>query len=205
MSAPLFVDDVLFYQRLLKSSGYYKDTLDGDWGSKTDDADRRFLADAANLKASLGEFDARTEGNILTLHIKAQERARRFMTEVSGGPFRCRIISGTRSYKQQDALFAQGRDGNPGPRVTNARGGHSNHNFGIAWDVGVFDNSGKYLTGATAAEVKAYKDVAAGVDLMDLEWGGDWTSFIDRPHYQMKTGRKTSEVRALFESGQPYT
>ncbi|MEO8506247.1 MAG: hypothetical protein ABI593_01300 [Betaproteobacteria bacterium] len=41
----------------------------------------------------------------------------------------------------QDAPYRQGRLGNPGPRVTNARDGQSNHNFGIAWDIGIFTAS----------------------------------------------------------------
>src|SRR5205807_8756277 len=35
--------------------------------------------------------------------------------------------------------------------TVNARGGQSNHNFGIAWDVGILDD-GKYLTGNSSKE-----------------------------------------------------
>lgn len=204
MSATLFADDVLFYQRLLKSSGYYGGGLDGVWGPQTDKADKQFIADGKALKRRLGEFDARSERHLSTLHIKAQERARKFMKDASQGSFRCSIISGTRSYREQNALFAQGRYGNPGPIVTRSRGGFSDHNFCIAWDIGLFDRTGKYLTGATVAEVKAYQDVGSSVDLTDLEWGGNWTSFVDRPHYQLKIRQGPSAVRSLFELGQPY-
>jgi len=54
-----------------------------------------------------------------------------------------KIISGLRTYAEQDALYAQGR-AKTGPKVTNARGGYSNHNFGIAFDVGVFEGN-RYL------------------------------------------------------------
>lgn len=204
MSAPLFVGDVLFYQRMLKASGYYNDDLDGIWGNNTTLADVAFLEDSKQLKDDLGEFDTRTEGNIATMHIKAQRAAREFMNVATTGTYRCQIISGTRSYKEQDELYKKGRWGNPGPRVTNARGGQSNHNFCIAWDIALFDSSGKYLTGANASEVQAYEDIAEMVDLSNLEWGGDWTSFKDRPHYQYETNMATSQVRALFEAGQPY-
>jgi peptidoglycan L-alanyl-D-glutamate endopeptidase CwlK len=204
MSAPLFAKDVLFYQRLLKSCSYYHDTLDGIWGRNTTKADDQFQADAARLKDELGTFDSRSEGHIARLHIKAQRRARIFLGQASESPFRCRIISGTRSYEEQNQLYRQGRWGNPGPRVTNARGGESNHNFCIAWDVGLFDKDGNYLTGATAREERAYMELAGLVDRSTLDWGGDWSSFVDRPHYQLRTGRDTSEVRALFEAGQAY-
>jgi len=45
-----------------------------------------------------------------------------------------KLISGLRTYEEQDALYAQGRTA-PGPKVTNAPGGHSNHNFGLAFDM----------------------------------------------------------------------
>jgi peptidoglycan L-alanyl-D-glutamate endopeptidase CwlK len=99
-------------------------------------------------------------------------------------------------------LYAQGRTA-PGNIVTNAQGGQSNHNFGLAWDIGLFD-AGRSLSGATLTELRAYETIAAIVDRANLVWGGDWTTFVDRPHYQVKTGRETFQVRALFEAGLPY-
>lgn len=43
-------------------------------------------------------------------------------------------ISGFRSFEEQDRLFAQGRTV-PGKKVTQAKGGQSLHNFGLAIDV----------------------------------------------------------------------
>jgi peptidoglycan L-alanyl-D-glutamate endopeptidase CwlK len=203
MSAPIFQDDILFYQRLLSACGYYKDTLDGRWGKNTDAADQAFTADAEKLKQQLGTFDPRSETNIATLHVKAQELARKFMKAVAGFEVTVRIISGTRTYAEQDRLFAQGRTA-PGKIVTKAKGGESNHNFGIAWDVGLF-RGGEYLDGDTAAEEALYIKLAQ-LKPAGLEWGGDWTGFKDRPHYQVATpGLSTTQVRARFEQGQSYT
>ncbi len=91
--------------------------------------------------------------------------------------------------------------------VTNARGGRSNHNFGVAWDIGLFDAAGKYYTGANAAERKAYADLGTAIKakVANLEWGGDWKTFVDMPHYQLATGNKsTADVRLLFEAGKPF-
>ena len=33
-----------------------------------------------------------------------------------------------------------------------------------------------------------------------LEWGGDWNSIVDNPHFQLKTGKTMSQLRALIES-----
>jgi peptidoglycan LD-endopeptidase CwlK len=201
MSARLFPDDILFLQRLLAVSGFYKKSLNGKWSSDVDAAQDAFSEKYEEIKSRLGEFDARTESCILTLLPEAQAKARAFMNVTKGQPLTYRIISGTRTYAEQDALAAKR------PKVTNAKGGQSNHNFGIAWDVGIFDN-GKYYEGNTKKEDKAYVDLGAMVkpEVSGVEWGGDWKSFIDKPHYQLATtGNKlVSAIRALFEKGKPF-
>jgi peptidoglycan L-alanyl-D-glutamate endopeptidase CwlK len=167
-----------------------------------DAADQAFTADYDTARQQLGAFDARSEANIQTLIPSAQREARRFLAKAQKGfpGLSIRILSGTRTYVEQDLLFSKGRNSNPGPIVTHARGGESNHNFGIAWDVGIFDG-GRYLTGATAAEEKAYRDLAPVAMSSALEWGGEWKSFTDLPHYQMKTGLTLAQVQQRFEAG----
>jgi len=197
MSGKLSPEDVLFLQRLLKGAGFYGGALDGLWGPKTDAAVQAFEARERELRQVHGELDARSEANLQLLHPKAQEAARVFLGKVRSAAIDARIISGTRTYAEQNELFRQGRFGNPGPIVTNARGGQSNHNFGIAWDIGIFQK-GKYL-----GDSPLYKK-AAEVGLVDgLEWGGNWTSLKDWPHYQLATGLSISDVREKFEKGQP--
>lgn len=199
MSQLLFKTDILFLQRILASSGFYTGPLDGRWTAKVDAAEQAFLAESVRIKTSLGEFDPRTESNIMSLVPPAQTKARQFMNAVKGRPLTYRIISGTRTYAEQDAL-AQKR-----PIVTKAKGGQSNHNFGIAWDVGIFEN-GKYFEGKPGKEDKAYKDLGTLIkaSVPGIEWGGDWTSFVDKPHYQLATGKSVAQVRALLEKGKPY-
>lgn len=195
MSKVLFGDDVLFLQRLLKCAGFYAGALDGIWGPLTDAAVDRFddLSDAQ--AARLGTFDRRSERCIRTLLPKAQEVARQFMTAVLGAGIEARIISGTRTYAEQNELFKRGRFGNPPPKITNARGGRSNHNFGIAWDIGIFEK------GAYLSQSPLYAR-AADVGLTDgLEWGGHWARFRDEPHYQLATAYPLAGVRRRFESG----
>lgn len=199
MSARLFQTDILFLQRILACSGFFTGTLNGKFTPAVDAAEQAFFAESERIKSQLGSFDPRTEANITNLIPAAQIKAREFMRATAGLPLTYRIISGTRTYAEQDALEKQR------PRVTKAKGGESNHNFGIAWDVGIFEN-GKYYTGDTAKEDKAY--VALGQliksKVTGLEWGGDWTSFVDKPHYQVVTGKTVSQVRALLEKGKPY-
>jgi peptidoglycan LD-endopeptidase CwlK len=196
MSDSLSKEDVLFQQRLLKCAGLYAGRLDGLWGTKTDAAHRAFEESFRKIRERHAEFDSRTETKLRGLLPKAQEAARIFLGKVRNAGLDARIISGTRTYAEQDALFRQGRFGNPGPKVTNARGGQSNHNFCIAWDIGLFQN-GKYLP-----DSPLYKK-AAETGLVDgLEWGGNWTTFKDLPHYQLPTGLPITKVRERFENGQ---
>lgn len=203
MSRHLFGDDVIFHQRLLKAQGFYRGALDGGWGPQTEAADLAFDSRGRQLQG-LGTFDARSERLIAGLHLRAQEAARRLLALAIEAGFRIRIVSDTRFYAEQDRLHAQGRYGNPGPRVTNARGGQSNHNFAIAWDIGLFDEAGQYLNGDTAAELAEYRRLGELARPLGLEWGGDWKSIPDMPHYQLPTGRSTAETRRLFEAGLPY-
>jgi len=200
MSFKLLKQDVLFYQRFLKSNGFYDGELDGIWGPKTNKADTDFLAQSASIGEQFGTFDPRSESNIMTLIPKAQIEARKFLNMAAGGNKDVRIISGTRTYEEQDDLFAQGRT-KAGKIVTNAKGGQSNHNFGIAWDIGLFDN------GSYNENDDDYIALAHAVlpNMNSLEWGGNWHSFKDFPHYQLKTvSESVAAIRQLFEDGEVF-
>lgn len=123
--------------------------------------------------------DARSEGVIATLHPKVQPYARALVLAALDKDFDIKIISGLRSYAEQDALYAQGRT-KPGVSVTKARGGYSNHNFGIAFDVGVFV-ADKYME-----DSPIYKAVGALGMNLGLEWGGNWHTIEDQPHFQLR-------------------
>jgi len=139
----MFGSDVLFLQRFLKCLGFYRGKLDGSFGPLTDTALNEFENATDEISSEHGRFDMRSEKNITTLHPKAQVVARKFLSDVikdenlKSNGITAKIISGTRTYVEQAEIFAQGRT-KPGKIVTKASAGHSNHNFGIAWDVGLF-------------------------------------------------------------------
>jgi hypothetical protein len=78
------------------------------------------------------EIDNRSAGHIARLDPHFQDNARQFLgaAKVVAAEFGCDyiIISGTRTWAEQDALYAQGRF-KPGKVVTKAKAGHSNHNY----------------------------------------------------------------------------
>lgn len=152
------------------------------------------------------DLDARTMRNIDSLDVKARDLfvsfARRAAATAATLGCDYVAISGNRSWEEQDALYAQGRS-RPGSRVTNARGGQSNHNFGIALDFGVFRGVGslrRYLdTDDPALAAKVHKACSEHAASCGLVWGGSWTSFKDLPHFEVDTGLSMVQKRARFK------
>jgi peptidoglycan L-alanyl-D-glutamate endopeptidase CwlK len=197
MSVQLLTDDVTFIQRMLCSAGCYAGPADGTWTTAVDEADRKLQQIADEVAAAHGRFDERSERNIRSLHPRAQAAARAFLVRARAAGLDARIISGTRTYAEQNALYRIGRNGDTRPQVTRARGGESNHNFGFAWDIGLFDR-GKYLT-----DEASYRNASVHCPA-GCEWGGNWARFPDPPHYQLAVGKPLKDVRACFETGRPF-
>ena len=88
-----------------------------------------------------------------------------------------------RSPERQDELFEQGRS-KPGPVVTYKRGGESNHNKvpTPALDVAflLVDGSVSWSGLLLSKFARLMKAADARV-----HWGGDWTNFKDRPHFEV--------------------
>ncbi|MBY9078319.1 M15 family metallopeptidase [Paenibacillus sp. HN-1] len=109
------------------------------------------------------------------------------------------ITQGLRTIAEQDALYAQGRT-KPGQIVTNAKGGYSYHNFGVAIDFALLlpDGSVSWDTkrDGDGDGVADWSEVVADAKRIGWEWGGDWTSFKDLPHFQMDFGLSTADYRA---------
>ena len=139
----------------------------------------RIVPNAQPLTATSDKVDDRSEKVIATLLPEVQPYARALVTKAAADGITIKVISGLRTYDEQNDLYAQGRT-KPGRIVTNARGGFSNHNFGIAFDVGVFEGT-QYLD-----ESPKYKAVGVlGMDL-GLECGGNWKTIQDEPHFQLR-------------------
>ena len=184
-------------------------TPDGEPGNITLAALDKALPPKQQPKADptpeAGLVDERSERVISTLHARLRDKARQLVQSAATKGIKIKVISGLRTYNEQNALYAQGRTSS-GKIVTNARGGYSNHNFGVAFDVGVFSADGsKYID-----ESPSYKVVGQIGKSLGFEWGGDWTSIQDQPHFQLRpawaNGMKESvmlaEMRARKASNQ---
>ena len=110
-----------------------------------------------------------------------------------------RVTQGLRTVAEQEALYAQGRTSS-GDIVTNAAGGYSWHNFGLAIDVVPLTPLGPDWD--TAHPVWG-RIVAVGTGL-GLTAGAQWRTFTDWPHFQL-TGRfpvtPNDEARLFLSTG----
>jgi peptidoglycan L-alanyl-D-glutamate endopeptidase CwlK len=110
------------------------------------------------------------------------------------------VISGFRTYAEQMALWTQGRTA-PGKIVTNATGGQSAHQFGIAADLcrdGVVDRAGLQPD----HRPESYEILREFAPKHGLVWGGGW-KFADRPHVQMPnyvTAEDLAPLRERYEN-----
>ena len=96
-----------------------------------------------------------------------------------------------RSHAEQAALYAQGRTA-PGKIVTNAMPGQSKHNHmegsvpaALAFDV-VPLRSGKPVWGTAGEDGKVWMRVGELGKAQGLAWAGDWRTFKEYPHFELR-------------------
>jgi len=121
-------------------------------------------------------------GNDITrCHPRLQSLAAQLKTKCAAKGYQIAIGESFRSAAEQDALYAQGRT-KPGAIITNVSGSSygSMHQWGIAFDFYRNDGRGAYNTSGNFFE--AVGAIGKG---LGLEWGGDWKSIVDRPHFQL--------------------
>lgn len=97
---------------------------------------------------------------------------------------------GYRDFYTQARIYAQGRT-LPGKIVTNAKPGYSPHNYGLAVDFVPLVN-GK----AAWDRVDLFEKIGAEAKKVGFEWGGDFKSFLDRPHLQIMFGLTIKDLLA---------
>jgi peptidoglycan L-alanyl-D-glutamate endopeptidase CwlK len=118
--------------------------------------------------------------NLHGLHPRVQREAVKVMRDMEAIGLPVKIMEGYRSIERQNELYAQGRT-KAGLIVTNAKGGQSFHNYGVAVDMCFKDGGYNVPSHYWLLLGKAYKKHG-------FEWGGDWETFQDRPHGEMKLG-----------------
>ena len=93
----------------------------------------------------LSQFDI---NKINTLHPDIRDSVKTMLQNLKKDGVKVEITLALRTYEEQDVLFAKGRNdkgeiSDQSKVVTNARGGQSYHNFGLAFDLTVYDKDNK--------------------------------------------------------------
>lgn len=206
--------DVANWQRFLISLGY-RIEADGDFGDATYQATKAFqasegltadgkagedtLAAAEALNVNVGsqkpapeDVPAVSDANekaLAKVHPALAHRARKVINAAKAEGFELRVVQGLRTFAEQDALFRKR------PKVTGARGGQSNHNYGLAVDFAFVVN------GKVSWDDKLYPRIGKWALNAGLEWGGAWKKFKDMPHCQLPNLPSYKVLLPIYQKG----
>ncbi|UOF91667.1 peptidoglycan-binding protein [Fodinisporobacter ferrooxydans] len=199
----ILIENVKAVQKLLNSNGYHSGYPDGWFGPTTTAAVKKFQTD--NQLYPSGIVDPRTRQRLFNPHPKdhyeylpssnalrslnphVASMATRFLELTRANQLDVHIYAAFRSWDEEDRLFAQGR-WTPGNIVTNARGGDSYHNWGLAFDAAPYEN------GMISNDVEKFKRMGQLGLQVGLEWGGNFKSIVDYPHFQFTFGLNTWDL-----------
>lgn len=113
------------------------------------------------------------------------------------------IVQGLRTFYEQQILYSQGRS-KPGKKVTNAQGGQSYHNYGLAVDFALLID-GKEVSWNMKKDwdgdmILDWLEVVNIFREAEFEWGGMWR-FRDNPHFQKRFGYHWKALLKKYNSG----
>lgn len=137
------------------------------------------------------------------LHPRLQAIIPKLIAECKKQGITIKIGECLRTVAEQNALYAQGRT-KAGSIVTNAKGTSysSMHQWGVAFDFFLdmdIDGDGKKSDDAYNNKKKTFQKVGAIGKKLGLEWGGDWKSPVDMPHFQLPDwGSTASKLKKQY-------
>lgn len=123
------------------------------------------------------------------------------------GKAKIRITQGLRTIEEQNLMYAQGRT-LPGKKITNAKGGQSVHNYGFAVDICLIIDE-KEASWDTAKDWDNDK-IADWYECVKIfakygwEWGGNWKTFKDLPHFDKKNLNDWKKLSKLKRDKEGY-
>lgn len=204
----VLLEKVRRIQNKLNSINFNSGAADGIFGPRTAGAVKRFQS--VSGLAITGTITPRTRqqlfnpnppddyskrpssASLSSLHPYVANLARQFLNLCRNNGLDVTILIAFRSWDDQDYQYAQGRT-RPGLIVTDAMGGDSYHNWGLAFDAAPLVN-GVVDWNATAL----FNQMGRYGQQVGLEWGGHWTTYkirlVDLPHFQYTFGLSTEQL-----------
>lgn len=153
---------------------------------------------------------------IAKLHPKLRAEALVILQEIEAaltGRAHVRFSFTLRTDAEQNALYAQGRT-KPGQIVTNAKAGQSLHNYGLAVDIAFIvdtDGNGTFETSSWDTKtdfdhdrIADWNECVAIFKKHGWEWGGNWITFKDLPHFQKTFGKSLKQLKLMKRDAQGY-
>jgi len=154
--------------------------------------------------------DQITLDRIAKLHPKVRQQVQDMYMHANnkllGKNVRLRFSQGLRTIAEQNDLYAQGRAGNKRPIVTNAKGGASYHNYGLAFDIVLLydkDNNGTFETASWDNRDPNWIAVTEYFKSEGWAWGGDFKTFKDYPHFEKTFGYGTAQLKLKMNGNYP--
>lgn len=127
-----------------------------------------------------------------------KERTQQLIQQAAKKGITVVITDGFRSAAEQERVYQQGRTVS-GKIVTNAKGGQSYHNYGLAVDFALKTPSGKIFWDmhydGNKNGIPDWDEVVAIAKKLGFKWGGDWPRFKDYPHLQMDFGLTLADLQ----------
>ena len=149
-------------------------------------------------------MDKFTIDRIAQAHPKIREELKQYYIECNNKlpkGVRLRFSYVYRSIAEQNVLY------NQRPKVTNAKGGQSIHNYSLAFDYVIMldkDNNGTFETIEWDLKSPYHKVVVDFFKSKGYEWGGDWKNFKDYPHFQKAFGHTWQSLKRKLDTGDSF-
>lgn len=170
-------------------------------------------------------MDKLTLERIQLLHPKIRQDVRVAYEYVNnkllGAGLRLRFAYTLRSFAEQEEMYKQGRtllfdkNGKRLGKITNAKGGQSIHNYGLAFDIVLLydkNNDGVFEIASWDMNLDGDKDgksdwmeVVAHFKKLGWIWGGDWRNLPDGPHFEKTFGHTYQTLLAKYNAGDTST
>lgn len=115
--------------------------------------------------------------NLTYLQPLFQEKIDTLLQEARRQGLKVDLYEGYRSTERQNYLYEKGK--------SKLRGNRGWHTQGLAADIVFKDTKDNWTWNVPPSSWRKLGQIGTN---LGLEWGGDWTKFRDRPHFQLKTG-----------------